>query len=80
MLSDEQRKELVAWLRDQENIPAEPQEIVATGKTLDYYIGCWGTAQKTAATDDGTALSIWRGDGYFFLIAEFGDFRAAAVF
>ena len=56
MLSDEQRSELVAWLRDQENIPAEPQEIVATGKTLDYYIGCWGTAQKTATTGDGTAV------------------------
>lgn len=80
MLSDEQRKELVAWLRDQENIPAEPQEIVATGKTLDYYIGCWGTAQKTAATDVGTVLSIWQGEGYFFLIADYGDFRAAAVF
>ncbi len=80
MLSDEQRAEIVAWLRERENIPAEPQEIVATGKTLDYYIGCWGTAQKTAATETGTALSIWQGEGYFFLIAEYGEFRAAAVF
>jgi hypothetical protein len=80
VLSDEQRGELVTWLRDQENIPAEPQEIVATGKTLDYYVGCWGTAQKTAATGAGTALSIWQGEGYFFLIADYGDFRAAAVF
>ncbi len=44
MLSDEQRTELVTWLWKEENVPAEPQEIVATGKTLDYYIGCWGTA------------------------------------
>ena len=80
VLSDEQRGELVAWLREVEEIAAEPQEIVATGKTLDYYIGCWGTAQKTAATEAGTPLSIWCGEGYLFLIADYGGFRAAAVY
>ena len=80
MLSDDQRAELVTWLREQENIPAEPQEIVATGKTLDYYIGCWGPAQKTATTEGGTDLSIWQGEGYLFLIADYGEFRAAAVY
>lgn len=80
MLSDEQRAEIVAWLREQENIPAEPQEIVATGKTLDYYVGCWGTAQLETQTENGLSLSVWKGDGYLFLIADCGDFRAAAVY
>ena len=80
MPSDEQHTELVTWLREEENVPAEPQEIVATGKTLDYYIGCWGTAQKTATTEAGTDVSIWKGEGYLFLIADYGSFRAAAVY
>ena len=80
MLSDEQRAELVAWLGEQADIAMEPQDIVATGKTLDYYIGCWGTPQQTAMSDAGTAMSIWRGEGYLFLIADYGEFRAAAVY
>jgi len=70
----------VTWLREEENVSAEPQEIVATGKTLDYYIGCWGTAQKTATTEAGTDVSIWKDEGYLFLTADYGSFRAAAVY
>ena len=80
MLSDEQRTELVTWLREEENVPAEPQEVVVTGKTFAYNIGCWGTAQKTATTEAGTDISIWKGEGYLFLIADYGSFRAAAVY
>ncbi|NKB55217.1 MAG: hypothetical protein GKS00_02675 [Alphaproteobacteria bacterium] len=57
MLSDEQRAELVEWLGEHENISAQASEIVATGKTLDYYIGCWGTPQKSAALADGSAVA-----------------------
>lgn len=79
MLSDDQRAEIVAWLQENEAVAVEPQDIVATEKTLDYYIGCWGTALRTAATAAGTPVSVWRGDGYLFLIADYGAFRAAAV-
>ena len=61
MQSDEQRTELVTWLREEENVPAEPQEIVAPGKTLDYYFGCWSTAQKAATNEAETDVSIWKG-------------------
>ena len=80
MLNDEQRAGLVAWLGEHENIEAQASEIVATGKTLDYYIGCWGTPQKSANLADGTAISVWSGEGYLFLVADFGEFRAAAVY
>jgi hypothetical protein len=80
LLSDEQCAEIVSWLGHHVDIAAETNEIVTTGKTLDYYIGCWGTPQETATLESGLEISVWRGEGYFFLIAECGEFRAAAVF
>ncbi len=80
MLSDEQRAEIVIWLREQVDVDMEAHEIVATGKTLDYYVGCWGTPQQTAALESGPPVSVWRGEGYLFLIVDYEEFRAAAVY
>ncbi len=80
VLGDDQRAEIVDWLRDQANIAVAANEIVATGKTLDYYIGCWGMPQEKAALESGAPVSVWRGEGYLFLIVDYDDFRAAAVY
>jgi hypothetical protein len=80
MLSDEQYGDLARWLRDNEGIEVGDDEIVGTMKTLEYYIDCWGDPQQSAALDGGAGLSIWRGEGYAFWIADFGEIRAAAVF
>jgi hypothetical protein len=79
LLSDEQRTDIVTWLQDNISIGLEASEIVATGKMLDYYIGCWGAPQETATLADDSSLSVWRGDGYLFVIVDYGEFRAAAV-
>ena len=79
MLSDEQRAEIVEWLAARASVTAAAGDIVVTGKSLDYYVGCWGTPQETATLDSGADLSVWRGQGYLFLVADYGEFRAAAV-
>ncbi len=80
MLSKEQYAEMARWLRDAEGIEVAEDEIVGTHKTLDYYIGCWGEPQESKALISGAGLPIWRGAGYAFWIADFGEIRAAAVF
>jgi hypothetical protein len=80
MLSEEQFAEMARWLRDIEGIEPAEDEIVATQKTLEYYIDCWGDPHESKVLDSGAGLSIWRGEGYAFWIADFGEVRAAAVF
>ena len=80
MLSEEQRAGMAKWLREREGDPPETDEIVGTKKSLDYYVECWGAPQETATLEDGASLSIWRGEGYAFFIADFGDVRGAAVY
>ena len=80
MLSEEQYGELARWLRGNEDIEVVKDEIVGTLKTLEYYIGCWGDPHESKALDCGAGLSIWRGNGYAFWVADFGEIRAAAVF
>lgn len=80
MLNERQQSDMARWLRDVEGIEAAEDEIIGTLKTLDYYIECWGAPQESKALEGGASLSIWRGEGYAFWIADFGDVRAAAVF
>jgi hypothetical protein len=80
MLNDAQHDELAQWLRETEDIAPAEDEIVGTHKTLDYYIDCWGPPHETAALASGAPLSIWRGNGYAFWVADFGEVRAAAVY
>ena len=80
MINETQHDELAQWLRETENISPAEDEIVGTQKTLEYYINCWGPPQETAALESGAGLSIWRGNGYTFWVADFGEVRAAAVY
>jgi hypothetical protein len=80
MLSEEQYGELARWSRDKEGIEVVKDEIVGTMKTLEYYIDCWGDPHEIKALDGGAGLSIWRGNGYAFWVADFGEVRAVAVF
>ena len=80
MLSDAQFKVMANWLRDVEGIAAASDEIIGSVKSLDHYVSIWGEPQERQALDDGSPLLIWRGPGYAFWIAEFGDARGAAVF
>jgi len=80
MINDTQHAELAQWLKVTEDISPEEDEIVGTLKTLEYYIKCWGPPQESAALESGASLSIWRGNGYAFWVADFGEVRAAAVF
>lgn len=80
MLSDAQHEAMAVWLRDVEGITPEADEIVQSVKSLDHYIESWGEPQERKQLADGSPLLIWRGPGYGFWIAEFGDARGAAVF
>ncbi|MEX2614489.1 MAG: hypothetical protein WD767_00165 [Alphaproteobacteria bacterium] len=80
MLNEAQHAELAQWLRDSEEITPADDEIVGTRKTLGYYIECWGPPHEITSLDSGAELSIWRGEGYAFWIADFGEVRAAAVY
>lgn len=80
MLSDAQFEAMANWLRDVEGIAAAADEIIGSVKSLDHYVSIWGEPQERQALDDGSPLLIWRGPGYAFWIAEFGDARGAAVF
>ena len=79
-LNEAQHAELAQWLLESEKIAPAEDEIVATQKTLAYYIECWGPPHEITALDSGAELSIWRGEGYAFWIADFGEVRAAAVY
>ncbi len=80
MLSDAQHEAMADWLRDVEGITPESDEIIGSIKPLDHYVTSWGEPQERRALGDGSPLLIWRGPGYAFWIAEFGDARGAAVF
>ncbi|MFT6581573.1 MAG: hypothetical protein ACJAU6_002012 [Alphaproteobacteria bacterium] len=80
MLSEAQFDAMAVWLQEVEGITPTTEEIVASVKPLDHYIESWGEPQAREQLGDGSPLLIWRGPGYGFWIAEFGDARGAAVF
>lgn len=80
MITAAQQETVAEWLIHKEGVTPGQDEIIGTIKTFDHYVLAWGDPQERQSLADGTPLWIWRGEGFTFWVADFGEARAAAVF